>query len=165
MEEIERLRKLNLPKWEQIPNRGLYKLELLKYLRPILSPLFINGENFISSSMVNNYVKHGNIKEPVNKKYYRDSIAQLLAIIIFKQALSIDEISKGIEIELKSFAISEVYDNFVEIFLDSKDKILGDYEKKVSIEFETKNHHDKVLYFLAISLFTKLYTTITIKNR
>lgn len=145
--EIERLKKLNLPKWDQIPNKVLYKLELLKCLRPILSPLFINRENFISSSMVNNYVKNGNIKEPVNKKYYRESIAQLLAIIIFKKTLSIDEISKGIEIELKSFAISELYDNFVEIFLDSKEKVLGDYKDLVKLEFKTKNHHDKLLYF------------------
>lgn len=146
-ERNRKIKKLNLPKWDQIPNKVLYKLELLKCLRPILSPLFINRENFISSSMVNNYVKNGNIKEPVNKKYYRESIAQLLAIIIFKKTLSIDEISKGIEIELKSFAISELYDNFVEIFLDSKEKVLGDYKDLVKLEFKTKNHHDKFLYF------------------
>lgn len=146
-ERNRKIKKLNLPKWDQIPNKGFYKFELLKYLRPILSPLFINRENFISSSMVNNYVKNGNIKEPVNKKYYRDSIAQLLAIIIFKKTLSIDEISKGTEIELKSFTISELYDNFVEIFLDSKEKVLGDYKDLVKLEFKTKNHHDKFLYF------------------
>lgn len=107
--------------------------------------------------MVNNYVKNGNIKEPVNKKYYRDLIAQLLAIIIFKKTLSIDEISKSIEIELKSFVISELYDNFVEIFLDSKEKVLGDYKDLVKLEFKTKNHHDRFSIFDYIIIYKTLY--------
>ncbi|RLK63048.1 DUF1836 domain-containing protein [Atopobacter sp. AH10] len=165
MKELENLKKIVIPKWEEIPNRGLYKVELIKFVRGNLSPLFINDENFITSSMINNYVKQGHIKEPVNKKYYRDSIAQLLAIVIFKQAIQIDEISKGIAIELRSFTIRDIYDNFVEVFLDAKNKVLRRFGHKITIDFEVSDHHDKVLYYLAISLFTKLYTTAIIKNR
>ncbi|MSS77868.1 DUF1836 domain-containing protein [Anaerococcus sp. WCA-380-WT-2B] len=165
MKELEQLRKLTLPSWKNIPNDGLYKEELISFVKNILEPLFIYGENFITSSMINNYVKQGHIKEPIKKKYYRDSIAQLLTIIIFKQALQIDEISKGIEIEVKTFTLKAVYDNFVEIFQDAKEKILADFDDRVGIEFSIENHHDKVLYYLVISLFTKLYTMITIKNR
>lgn len=163
--ELKDLKKIKLPNWEDIPNEGLYKLELISYVKNILSPLFIYGEDFITSSMINNYVKQGHIKEPVKKKYYRDSISQLLVIIIFKQAIQIEEISKGIAIEVETFTLKGVYDRFVEIFQDAKEKVLKDFDNKVSIEFSTKDHHDKVLYYLAISLFTKLYTIITIKYR
>lgn len=165
MQELRHLKNLTLPKWEDIPDDGLYKVELINFVKNILSPLFIYGENFITSSMINNYVKQGHIKEPIKKKYYRDSIAQLLAIIIFKQAIQIDEISKGIAIEVRTFTLKGVYDNFVKIFKDSKEKVLARFEDRVVIDFSIDNHHDKVLYYLAISLFTKLYTMITIKNR
>lgn len=165
MVELRKMKQVTMPKWEEVPDGGLYKLEVIRFVRSILSPLFISEENFITSSMINNYVKQGHIKEPINKKYYRESIAQLLAIIIFKQAIQIDEISKGIAIELRSFTIKDVYNNFVEIFLDAKDKVLRRYGHNVVIDFEVDNHHDKVLYYLSICFFTKLYTLITIKSR
>lgn len=165
MKELEKLKKISLPSWDDIPDVGLYKLDLIKFVENTLSPLFINGEKFITSSIINNYVKQGHIKEPYNKKYYRNSIAQLLTIIIFKQAIQIDEISKGISIEEKTFTLRGFYENFVEIFMDAKNKVLGDFYKEIRLEFKIEDHHDKVLYYLAISLFTKLYTIITIKNK
>lgn len=164
MQEIKQLRDLKLPTWEEIPNEGIYMTEVINLLGRSIKPLFIGDENPISPSMINNYVKLSYIKEPINKKYYRESLAQIIAIGLFKQVMSIEEISKGVSIEIDTFGIKEVYDNFVDIFTKSKEAVLKQGDD-ISINFISKNHHDKVLYFLTLSLFTKLYTRITLKNR
>ena len=48
----------------------------------------------MTKSMVNNYVKVGMIPRPVGKKYDREHLAMLLMICVFKQALSMESISR-----------------------------------------------------------------------
>ena len=56
------------------------------------SPALPKGE--MTKSMVNNYVKVGMIPRPVGKKYDREHLAMLLMICVFKQALSMESISR-----------------------------------------------------------------------
>ena len=148
MEKIWRLASIELPNWDEIPSYGIYKGELLDYLKEVLSPLYVIDRNIITSSMINNYVKLDYIEKPENKKYMRSTIAQLIVITIFKQVISIEDIVKGIEIEIDNFAFKESYQDFVGIFTCAKK--------------DFKEHRDKVWYYLASSLFTKLYTKISI---
>ena len=75
MEKIRRLASIELPNWDDIPSQGLYKGELLDYLKEVLSPLYVIDRNIITSSMINNYVKLDYIEKPDNKKYMRSTIA------------------------------------------------------------------------------------------
>ena len=52
----------------------------------------------MTKSMVNNYVKVGMIPRPVGKKYDREHLAMLLMICVFKQALSMESISRLLEL-------------------------------------------------------------------
>ncbi len=166
IEKINELENINLPSWDSLPNDGIYKEELLRYLNEILSPLHVVEKNLISSSMVNNYVKLGYIDKPEKKKYYRSSIAQLVVISIFKQVISIEDLAKGIDIEMSTFGLKDVYENFENIFNQARKAILtSEKVNAVNISFEYTDHHDKVLSYLAISLFTKLYTQLVIDNR
>lgn len=166
IEKINELENINLPSWDSLPNDGIYKEELLRYLNEILSPLHVVEKNLISSSMVNNYVKLGYIDKPEKKKYYRSSIAQLVVISIFKQVISIEDLAKGIDIEMSTFGLKDVYENFENIFNQARKSILtSEKVTKVNISFDYIDHHDKVLSYLAISLFTKLYTQLVIDNR
>ncbi len=166
IEKINELENINLPSWDSLPNDGIYKEELLRYLNEILRPLHVVEKNLISSSMVNNYVKLGYIDKPEKKKYYRSSIAQLVVISIFKQVISIEDLAKGIDIEMSTFGLKDVYENFENIFNQARKAILtSEKVNAVNISFEYTDHHDKVLSYLAISLFTKLYTQLVIDNR
>ena len=166
IEKINELENINLPSRDSLPNDGIYKEELLRYLNEILSPLHVVEKNLISSSMVNNYVKLGYIDKPEKKKYYRSSIAQLVVISIFKQVISIEDLAKGIDIEMSTFGLKDVYENFENIFNQARKAILtSEKVNAVNISFEYTDHHDKVLSYLAISLFTKLYTQLVIDNR
>ncbi|MEQ0488077.1 DUF1836 domain-containing protein [Anaerococcus murdochii] len=166
IEKINELENINLPSWDSLPNDGIYKEELLRYLNEILRPLHVVEKNLISSSMVNNYVKLGYIDKPEKKKYYRSSIAQLVVISIFKQVISIEDLAKGIDIEMSTFGLKDVYENFENIFNQARKSILtSEKVTKVNISFDYIDHHDKVLSYLAISLFTKLYTQLVIDNR
>lgn len=166
IKKINELENINLPSWDSLPNDGIYKEELLRYLNEILRPLHVVEKNLISSSMVNNYVKLGYIDKPEKKKYYRSSIAQLVVISIFKQVISIEDLAKGIDIEMSTFGLKDVYENFENIFNQARKSILtSEKVTKVNISFDYIDHHDKVLSYLAISLFTKLYTQLVIDNR
>lgn len=166
IKKINELENINLPSWDSLPNYGIYKEGLLRYLNEILRPLHVVEKNLISSSMVNNYVKLGYIDRPEKKKYYRSSIAQLVVISIFKQVISIEDLAKGIDIEMSTFGLKDVYENFENIFNQARKAILtSEKVTGVNISFDYTDHHDKVLSYLAISLFTKLYTQLVIDNR
>lgn len=166
IEKINELENINLPSWDSLPDEGIYKEGLLRYLREILKPLHVVEKNLISSSMINNYVKLGYIDKPEKKKYYRSSIAQLIVISIFKQVISIEDLAKGIDIEMSTFGLKDVYENFEHIFNQArKDVLTSEKVTGVNISYDYTDHHDKVLSYLAISLFTKLYTQLVIDNR
>lgn len=166
IKKINELENINLPSWDSLPNDGIYKEELLRILREILRPLHVVEKNLISSSMVNNYVKLGYIDKPEKKKYYRSSIAQLIVISIFKQVISIEDLAKGIDIEMSTFGLKDVYENFENIFNQvRKDILTSEKVTRINISYAYTDHHDKVLSYLAISLFTKLYTQLVIDNR
>ena len=85
-EEIE---KFHIPRWEEIPQIDLYIDQVVSYLENYLSNYIESGEEkenkIITKTMINNYVKHGAIKAPINKKYNREHIAYLFVIFILKQ--------------------------------------------------------------------------------
>ena len=53
---IENIEGFRLPRYEQIPNVGLYLEQVVRYVNAHLAPL---GESELTSSMVSNYVKQG----------------------------------------------------------------------------------------------------------
>ena len=65
-----------LPRYNEIPNVGLYLEQATKYVCEYLAPL---GEYNLTPSMISNYVKKGLIANPVKKQYSREQIAYLFS--------------------------------------------------------------------------------------
>jgi len=99
----------HLPRYNQIPNVGLYLDQVTKYICEYLAPL---QENAITGSMISNYVKKGLVANPVKKQYGRDHIAYLFFIAIAKSVLSLDALTGFIKLQQQTYTLPEAYDYF-----------------------------------------------------
>lgn len=103
------IKNFKLPKYDEIPNVGLYLEQTAKYISEYLEPL---QQSALTGSMISNYVKKGLITNPVKKQYYREQIAYLIFIAIAKSVLSIEDIKKTIEIQKRSYSSEKAYNYF-----------------------------------------------------
>ena len=101
------------PKWEEIPNIDLYLDQVLLYVNKVCSPISLTKEKGLTSSMVNNYVKHGYINKPEKKKYQLKQIAHLIAITTLKSVFSIQEIAQTLNTLHTETNSEELYNAFV----------------------------------------------------
>ena len=100
-----------LPRYEEIPNVGLYLEQVTKYICEYLAPL---QEGALTGSMISNYVKKGLLDNPVKKQYGREQIAYLFFIAVAKNVLSLDELKLFIERQKKTYLPKVAYDYFCE---------------------------------------------------
>ena len=106
---IENIEGFRLPRYEQIPNVGLYLEQVVRYVNAHLAPL---GESELTSSMVSNYVKKGYIASPVRKQYDADQIAHLFFIAIAKNVLSMENIARLFRMQQEHYDSQTAYDYF-----------------------------------------------------
>ena len=65
------------PRWEELPDLGLYMDQVLIVVEGALRPLFPNDPVVLTSTMVNNYVKQ-QVLTPSEKKKYACPMKRLL---------------------------------------------------------------------------------------
>ena len=104
----EEIKYFNLPKYNEIPNVGLYLEQTAKYISEYLEPI----QSELTGSMISNYVKKGLVSNPVKKQYNREQIAYLIFIAVAKMVLSIEDIKTTIEIQKKSYSSETAYNYF-----------------------------------------------------
>jgi len=97
--------------WELIPDFGLYMDQVITFVERQCRNLFMEGERVFTPAMVNNYVKFGLVNRPVDKKYGREQLAQLLMICVLKQAVSTDGM-KALLKPLDGNSLQSQYINF-----------------------------------------------------
>ena len=93
MEEHSNPAVFSLPRYEQLPDIGLYMDQVIALTDRSLESLFGQDASVLTASMVNNYVKQRLLLPPVKKRYSRKHVACLIVICTLKQVLSIPEIS------------------------------------------------------------------------
>lgn len=84
-----------LPRWEELPDFGLYMDQVVLLLEQYLS--FIPAterERVVTAAVVNNYVRLKLMPAPVKKKYGRQHLAYLLMLLTLKQVLSMGDIQQ-----------------------------------------------------------------------
>lgn len=120
------LRKYRLPKWDFIPDIGLYMEQLIPLMREYLNylPPDLMGESLITPAAVNNYVRKGIMPEPQKKRYYREHVAYLIIICTLKQSLPLSALERIIPADLDLVTLSEIYDAFVEQHAAAADAFL-----------------------------------------
>ena len=115
-----------LPRYNDIPNVGLYLEQVVKYISEYIGPI----ENIsLTSSMISNYVKKGLIENPVKKQYNREQIAYLIFIAVAKSVLSMEDIRLLFEMQRKTYSPKKAYDYFCTEFENVLDYVFGIKEK------------------------------------
>lgn len=100
-----------LPRYQELPDVGLYLEQTTNYLNQCLSPL---GDVKLTSSMISNYVKHGLISRPQKKLYQTEQLAELMFIAVAKNVLQLDNLKLAIRIQRQSYDTQTAYDYFCE---------------------------------------------------
>lgn len=103
----ESIRGFRLPRYNEIPNMGLYLEQTTKYINGFLAPL---GCLEITSSMVSNYVKKGVIPKPVKKQYFAEHVAYLFFVALAKNMVAIEDIGLLIEMQRDTYTLPVAYD-------------------------------------------------------
>lgn len=123
----------HLPKWNELPTIDLYIDQLVSLLEQYLSGYIKNDnekeEKIVTKTMINNYVKHGIIKPPLNKKYNKEHVASLFVIFVLKQVYSINDIKRLIHLAIETSPIELAYNRFC-----------SELEKAIRIVFAEKNY-------------------------
>lgn len=103
------------PRWNELPEIELYIDQVVCILENNLS-LFNSNPKFptITSTMINNYVKHRIINPPKKKKYNKDHLAYLFVICIFKRLMPLADIRESIVMTKRWFSVEEGYNLFCE---------------------------------------------------
>lgn len=116
----------HIPRWEELPNIDLYMDQVVSFIEESLITLFPSKDDiedkFVTKTMINNYVKHGILTPPINKKYNKTHLARLIVICILKQVYSINDINSLIALALETSGIEISYNKFcilVERAIDS----------------------------------------------
>ncbi len=103
----------HLPRYQEIPNVGLYLEQTTKYIEEFLEPFH---DLSITGSMISNYVKKGLIANPIKKQYYRDQIAYLMFTAFAKSVLSLDNVGMLFEMHKKVYTPEKAYNYFCDEF-------------------------------------------------
>jgi len=147
------LRNFRLPRYNEIPNVGLYLEQATKYVGEYLSPL---GEFTLTPSMISNYVKKGLIANPVKKQYGREQIAYLFFIAVAKSVLSLDALTGFIKLQQQTYTLPKAYDYFAE---ELENLLFFTFELKDTMEMVGEDNTDekRLLYTCIVAAVQKVY--------
>ena len=147
------LRDFHLPRYEELPDVGLYLEQTAKYISEFLSPL---EEGSLTPSMVSNYVKKGLIRNPVKKQYGREQIAYLFFIALTKNVLSLDGLINFIALQNRTYSLQKAYDYFCEQF---ENTLLFTAEVKDTLDIAGEDTTDekRLLFSCIVAVTQKIY--------
>lgn len=139
---INDLKEKDLLTYERLPDIELYMEQLLGFFERILPELKTNNDDkVLTNSMVNNYVRDEVIERPINKKYAKGQISQLIEVLLLKNVLSLDELKELMDKDSS-------FNQFVDKYKYIKTSFLNSLTERID---EIKDDKDK-LYELLLDL-------------
>ncbi len=140
--------------WINFPSIDLYMDQVVTYLEKLLNVFgdVDDTSKVITSSMVNNYVKEGYLKRPVNKKYDKVHLVTLYIMSMLKPILPIPLIAKA----LRNFENEQKYQVFFEELTKLQDESFNKVSTKLSSTLEQINGED---YETTLRLFALQLTS------
>ena len=141
-----------MPRYDELPNVGLYLEQTVKYINECLSPLNIP----VTPSMISNYVKKGYIDRPLKKQYYADQIAYAIFLVLVKQVLAMDHIASLIDMQKRSYPLPIAYNYFC-IELEKKLIILFEDRDETTLHTGGVSFEKKVLYRVTSAVAQVIY--------
>lgn len=143
-----------LPRYQEIPNVGLYLEQTCQYISEYLEPAL---PGCMTNSMISNYVKKGLITRPVRKQYSREQIAYLFFIAIAKNVLSLNALQNFIRLQERIYTVEKAYNYFVE---ELENQLMYCFELKPTIDTvgeEELSNEKRLLYSCIASVTQKIY--------
>ncbi|AEY67978.1 DUF1836 domain-containing protein [Clostridium sp. BNL1100] len=138
--------------WNQFPAIDLYMDQVITYLERLLNIFGDTSDSgkTITSSMVNNYVKEGYLKRPVNKKYDRVHLVSLYIMSMLKPVLPIPLIARS----LGNFNSEDEYRNFYSELTSLQDQAFNSVSQKLLnlIESMDEDDYENSLRLFALQL-------------
>ncbi|MFI3284706.1 MAG: DUF1836 domain-containing protein [Erysipelotrichaceae bacterium] len=105
--------KLHFPRWEELPDLDLYMDQVIVLIERYLGFMKLDENDYIvTNTMINNYVKLNLLPKPKKKRYSKQHLAYLIAILSLKQVLSIQEIIDGIKYQAGFSGTRTAYNYF-----------------------------------------------------
>lgn len=142
---------LTLPRYNEIPNVGLYLKQVVKLISEAVEPCF--GLK-VSDTMLSNYVKMHIVPGPVKKMYYRDQIVSLMFVVLAKTVLSLDNIQTMLKMQEESYSPEVAYNYFCEEFETALKYVSGHEADMVPVEAEASDEK-KLLRSVIITMAHK----------
>ncbi len=154
---VTELENYSMPNWNGLPDIDLYMDQVITYLEKQFSVFSKNDdEKFITPAMINNYVKNEIIPRPLNKKYTREHMAHLIAVLNLKNILSLMDITRLISHEKLDKPINALFDQLKSIqdetFKDTALRVRNSLEKFDSNNSDKDNAERLSLLALKFSL-------------
>lgn len=147
------VRDFRLPRYNEIPNVGLYLEQATKFICEYLAPL---GEYTLTPSMISNYVKKGLIANPVKKQYSREQIAYLFFIAIAKSVLSLDALAGFIKLQQQTYTLPKAYNYFAEEF-ENLLKFTFELQDTIEMSGEDNTDEKRLLFTCIVAAVQKVY--------
>lgn len=126
----KRIAGFHLPRYEEIPDVGLFLDQTVRLVNQYLQPL---GGLDLTSSMVSNYVKHRLIDAPVKKLYHREQIAYLTFLAAAKTVLILEDVRILFQMQQQSYSPEIAYNYFCEEFENAIQMTFGNQDTMIEI--------------------------------
>ena len=156
------IEKFHIPRWNELPNIDLYLDQVVNLINSCLSPyISFNTNNkkeeneLLTKTMINNYVKNNLIEAPVKKQYSKLQLSKLFVICVLKQAYSMQDIKKLIEIALTDTSVEIAYNKFCNLF---EEALVCTYKRKDFIDTASTSDNLYLLKSVLLSCSYKIYT-------
>ena len=150
---IENIEGFRLPRYEQIPNVGLYLEQVVRYVNTHLAPL---GEPELTSSMVSNYVKQGLISSPIKKSYTAEHLSRLLFIAVVKPVVPLEGLRMMFSIQGDTYSLPTAYDYFCDEFENMLGAAFGIAPAREGLG-ETRSDAKNLLRNTIVATVNKIY--------
>ena len=147
------LRTFRLPRYEEIPDVGLFLEQTATFISEYLAPL---DDSALTPSMISNYVKKDLVANPVKKRYGREQIAYLIFIALTKNVLSLDGLSNFIALQQRTYSLQIAYDYFCRQF-ESILLFTAEVRDTLDIVGEDSTDEKRLLFSCIVAVTQKIY--------
>ena len=114
MEELKQLRRLLEQErpiaWEELPDIALYMDQVISYMpRQLIN---LQGDEQVTSAMVNNYIKDGLVPRADGKRYGKTHLGYLTAVCAMKKVLSVKDMRTMLDCVPEDKSPESIYNYF-----------------------------------------------------
>lgn len=115
MEELKQLKQLLEQErpviWDELPDLALYMDQIISYMpRQLIN---LQGEEQVTSAMVNNYIKDGLVPRAEGKRYGKTHLGYLTAVCAMKKVLSVKDMRTMLDFVPEGKSPESIYNYFV----------------------------------------------------